>query len=429
MNKTEVNYKLLEHLVSTSSSEHQFALGEADKTVEGVFTKNGSEIRMRTGFVLSIPESIESFEDYCHESVQLSPYSIKNIEFENNEIIFVFDELSDDDKTSSDYEAPVVLFKLKEDYFLGYSEVPVLAKVYVDEARLQNHIDILQEEARLEQLATGEDMSQKIEWLKSASLEDLENDAWSFVFKDQHGYFFIPFVADDILFVDKDDLNLLETKTAKELIDSVIVVKNDIDQGNELLAHIMSFENEVRFVSHETAVDLVREKLGVESTKPKLFVCAHGTHGKDEVLVVAKKFGLTGISSSEFCAQKLLFPLMKDTHNYSTWQECHADRRNHRDIWYTTINDYVKDDLSKLAREIFAEYDIYVGCRDDKEFQASKHLANRSLWIDAFERTRYLEPETSMKITAEMCDDVITNNGTIEEFHQTLHDYFSTILQ
>ena len=64
---------------------------------------------------------------------------------------------------------------------------------------------------------------------------------------------------------------------------------------------------------------------------PKLLIIGHGRHGKDTVCEILKEsYGFNFRSSSDFCAEKLVYPLLKDLYNYNSYQEAYADRHNHR---------------------------------------------------------------------------------------------------
>lgn len=151
----------------------------------------------------------------------------------------------------------------------------------------------------------------------------------------------------------------------------------------------------------------------------KILVCGHGRHGKDEF---AEQLGLPHSSSSWFACNDFIFDALKNKYGYETVEQCYNDRHNHRKEWFQMIEDYNKDDWSKLSKNILKEYDVYVGMRSLKEFEASKHLYDDIVWIDASERVP-LEDDSSNKITKEMCKTVITNNGTLEEFYEKIREY------
>jgi len=170
--------------------------------------------------------------------------------------------------------------------------------------------------------------------------------------------------------------------------------------------------NETTFEMNELFGDM-----GAQPPRPRILIVGHGRHGKDTVAEILQvHFGLTYKSSSEHCAEKLIFPALKDKYNYVTTDQCFADRHNHRAEWYDLISDYCKDDPARLGNEIFKVSDIYCGLRNKREFHGLKNTGgfDVSLWVD---RSNHLPPEDAGSMTIEpwMCDFVIDNNNTLDE--------------
>lgn len=158
-----------------------------------------------------------------------------------------------------------------------------------------------------------------------------------------------------------------------------------------------------------------------------IVIFGHKQHGKDTACeYLESKFGVRFISSSFFACQKFLFEQMRD--RYETIEECFADRVNHRKYWYEAIRDYNTPNKTKLGSQLFAEYDIYCGIRDLEEFDALKAagLVSLSIFIDASGRLEK-ESSESMKLDIEHADIVITNNGTLEQFHGKLNRLFQML--
>ena len=151
----------------------------------------------------------------------------------------------------------------------------------------------------------------------------------------------------------------------------------------------------------------------------KLFICGHGRHGKDKFAEYLREAsGLTFVSSSWFVAERVVFPWFKKHrgYHYEDVEACYEDRHNERESWYEAIKQYNQKDPTLLSRELFMVYDMYVGIRDDLEFLASKKHACLSIWIDASKRVEYFDP--TCKITRDMCDIVIENNGTEKDLER-----------
>lgn len=148
----------------------------------------------------------------------------------------------------------------------------------------------------------------------------------------------------------------------------------------------------------------------------KLMIFGYARHGKDTVAdMLAKRFGLRPVSSSWFAAERIMMPYFALA-PYASLAECYADRANHRKIWFDQIAEYNRTDLSRMARGIFAEYDIYVGIRNHREFNGAKceGLFDYGIWVD---RSDHLpaEDSSSNKMAPWMADYVLDNNGTLEE--------------
>jgi len=156
--------------------------------------------------------------------------------------------------------------------------------------------------------------------------------------------------------------------------------------------------------------------------KPKLLVIGHGRHGKDTVCEILRdSYGYTFESSSKFCSKLFIYKDLKHKYGYTNEEECYADRHNHRQEWYEAICDYNVPDPARLGREMFAEYDIYCGLRNKKEFQAMTNTGvfDYCVWVD---RSDYLPPEakTSMSLEQWMSDFTIDNNGTLADLEFNL---------
>lgn len=159
---------------------------------------------------------------------------------------------------------------------------------------------------------------------------------------------------------------------------------------------------------------------------PRLMICGYGRHGKDTVceMMTPWKF----VSSSIFVAKVAVYPTLKIRYNYKFLKQCYNDRINHRAEWHTLISAYNKQDLARLARELYKKYDIYCGIRCCKEFAAvqDEGLFALSIWVDASER---LPPEDidSCTVTKHMCDVVLENNGTLEQLEKKVN-HLKTVL-
>ena len=153
-----------------------------------------------------------------------------------------------------------------------------------------------------------------------------------------------------------------------------------------------------------------------------VYITGHGRHGKDTVAdMMARYGGYRPCDSSKFVCQRAVFPCMTDM--YDTWEECYADRHNHRQTWYDLIS--IHNDVGhELSVELFKEHDVYTGLRSKRELDAFKNLFPDDtfvIWVDGSDRLPP-EPATSISITQEDADWVIDNNGTEEELTAKVAD-------
>ena len=149
----------------------------------------------------------------------------------------------------------------------------------------------------------------------------------------------------------------------------------------------------------------------------KLLVIGHGRHGKDTVCELLKnEYGFDFKSSSDFCAEKFIYGVLKEKYNYANATECYEDRHNHRSEWYDMISEYCREDAARLGREIFEVHQIYCGLRSPREFQAMRQekVFDWCIWVD---RSDHLpeEPITSMGLTQEDADYFLDNNGSVDD--------------
>lgn len=147
----------------------------------------------------------------------------------------------------------------------------------------------------------------------------------------------------------------------------------------------------------------------------KILILGQARSGKDSLAELwNKNFGLTYKSSSEMANELFIYDELKGKYGYSTIEECFEDRMNKRTEWYKMICGFNKDDKSRLSKAILDKYDCYVGMRDDMEFEASKHLFDLIVWVDASERIS--TPDSSNKISKNDAHIVITNNSDWSSF-------------
>lgn len=159
--------------------------------------------------------------------------------------------------------------------------------------------------------------------------------------------------------------------------------------------------------------------------KPRLMVLGSGRHGKDSVCEILRdRYGFTFESSSHFVAERAVRPYLATRGvTYSSFDEMYADRVNRRAEWFTAISEYNSPDAARLGREIYQEFDIYCGIRNQRELIALQRdgVVQHTMWVDASKRLPP-EPVTSITVTARDADCVIDNNGTIDELSKNVNE-------
>jgi dephospho-CoA kinase len=151
---------------------------------------------------------------------------------------------------------------------------------------------------------------------------------------------------------------------------------------------------------------------------PRLLVMGHAGHGKDTVCeIICDRYGVTYITSSLFAAEEVVRPaLFKYGVTYQSVEDCFADRKNYRSIWYDAIRDFNRPDATRLGRAIFSRHAIYCGIRNAVEFHVLRNTGafDISIWVDASARLP-MEPSSSISVEAWMADYVIDNNSSLVE--------------
>ena len=155
----------------------------------------------------------------------------------------------------------------------------------------------------------------------------------------------------------------------------------------------------------------------------KIVIVGPARVGKDTFAsVLHGLYGYTYESSSIFCVRKFLRKQLEDilSKKYDSDEACYADRFNYRDLWFDLITAYNKDDPARLTRELLAEYDVYVGCRNRTEFLQAKKEGLFDLAIYLKAPTRVNSPkELWNTITEDDCDVIVVNNGSIVDLVET----------
>lgn len=161
----------------------------------------------------------------------------------------------------------------------------------------------------------------------------------------------------------------------------------------------------------------------------KIMIIGDARHGKDAAAeILARRFGFRHTSSSMWAAKNVVMEAFNTAHcqsegqgpYYSSVEECFADRVNHRAFWFDVISTYCAENGARLIQGIFAEHDIYVGCRNARELYRAKNMGiiDLVLWIErpGFPR----EDRSSNNLEPWMAETIIYNDGTLEDLERQL---------
>lgn len=143
-----------------------------------------------------------------------------------------------------------------------------------------------------------------------------------------------------------------------------------------------------------------------------ILILGHGRSGKDSVAeIIRDLYGLSFLSSSRATCSEVVYPAIKFKYGYESPEDCYNDRHNHREEWFYLISRYNTPDKSSLAKLILSRCDVYVGLRCPVEFEASRHLFDHILWVDASAR---MPKEPSMRIEFDPDTMILINNNGSE---------------
>lgn len=144
----------------------------------------------------------------------------------------------------------------------------------------------------------------------------------------------------------------------------------------------------------------------------KLLIIGHARHGKDSLCELLSEKGFKYTPTSDIYMDKIIWPAWSD--QYENKEEAVVDKVNRRGEMFALISEYCKEDNARFAKDVLEVSDIYCGLRARDEFEASKHLFDLIIWVDATERLPLESPE-SFELTAEDANYYFDNNFTERE--------------
>ena len=161
--------------------------------------------------------------------------------------------------------------------------------------------------------------------------------------------------------------------------------------------------------------------------KDKILICGYAQHGKDTVAEYLRdRHGISFESSSYMAMDIFLYDILQPLFGYKSKEECFEDRKNNRTLWKLLIQAYNSKNKARLAKEILAKNDCYVGMRAKEELDEciKQGLFTHYIWVDAQDR----KPEESIDSCTIRREDflqikgaiLLTNNTTLEALHDKL---------
>lgn len=152
----------------------------------------------------------------------------------------------------------------------------------------------------------------------------------------------------------------------------------------------------------------------------KILIIGHGRHGKDTVSELLRyHYGLEFSSSSEYCAHEFIADAISPILGYTSVEECFNDRINYRDLWKALISAYNSKDKGRLVKGIMEHNDVYCGMRCAEEYEATKHIFDLVLYIEASARVGYVDPTFDIKFNEDEMV-LVDNNEDLEHLKAQL---------
>lgn len=153
---------------------------------------------------------------------------------------------------------------------------------------------------------------------------------------------------------------------------------------------------------------------------PIVAIVGHGRAGKDTAAeylrdnTVLQYKGGCSYTGCTYVAQQLGID----------WHEAWRTRHERRMEWYNILNEYRKDDPSRLIRDCLSHSDIVCGVRDRIELLAAKKekLIDLIVWID-----RPVPVDPTVTFTVEDADTIIRNYTSFEDFYSRLRRFAAAL--
>lgn len=134
-------------------------------------------------------------------------------------------------------------------------------------------------------------------------------------------------------------------------------------------------------------------------------VCGYSRAGKDEFAYQLSQVSILGYVGS---LSWIALPHVSRALNLPE-QRAWETRHERREEWKAILDDYRKDDPTRLIRDSLARGPIVVGIRDRVELEAAKGLLTRTVWVHR--PGGLVDPTVTYE--AKDCDERIVNDEDI----------------
>lgn len=158
----------------------------------------------------------------------------------------------------------------------------------------------------------------------------------------------------------------------------------------------------------------------LRKAKPKILVLGQARHGKDTFCEILRDLYGYKFESSSARIIKEFLPFLQEIYGFESFEEAYEGRYEIRDFLYQLVSGYNSKDLTRMAKLILQDNDIYCGMRKMEEVEAcyETDMFDIVVWIDASERLGDTEPRSSCTVMKCQADVIIENNGNKEEFEK-----------
>jgi hypothetical protein len=150
---------------------------------------------------------------------------------------------------------------------------------------------------------------------------------------------------------------------------------------------------------------------------PTVLFLGWGRAGKDEAAAyVASRTQLRYGGSTSWAALPHMASFL-GVHPQVAWETRHTRRQ----LWKDELDRLRISDQCYLARRVLEQGEVTAGLRDKVEVEAVRaaQLFDHIVWI----HRPGVPADPTVTFTSRDCDDIIHNEGTLEEFHQTLDTF------